>query len=132
MKWICDECYKSLNEDIECYTIANQLLYPCASCGAIDSKAHCVCSPEPYLATLERRRFLKENRLPETLPSKAGQGLEYASEIYKGNGRTNCKWCGDTGMMRTFGGWQFYNDAPCICKIGQAVLREEMHKGVTV
>jgi hypothetical protein len=125
MKWICDECYKSLNEDIECYTIANQLLWPCASCGAIDRKAHCVCSPEPYLATLERRRFLKENRLPDKSHSRVGEKMSDTSEIYKGDGVTTCKWCGNTGMMRTFlmSGY-FCNDAPCVCKIGQSVLRE--------
>jgi hypothetical protein len=44
------------------------------------------------------------------------------SEVYKGDGVTACKWCGNTGFMRTFGYRVFYNDAPCVCKIGQFIL----------
>ena len=51
------------------------------------------------------------------------------SEIYKGDGITTCKWCGDTGWMHTFSNdGYFYSDAPCICALGQMVLKEKRNE----
>ena len=54
-----------------------------------------------------------------------GRKINNINEIYKGDGITTCKWCGDTGWMHTFSNdGYFYFDAPCICNLGQKVLKE--------
>lgn len=56
-----------------------------------------------------------------------GKKIEKIEDIYKGDGITSCKWCGDTGYMHTFSiAGSFYNDAPCVCKIGQKILDEKL------
>jgi hypothetical protein len=51
--------------------------------------------------------------------------LEWDTDtIYKGDGVTTCKWCGNTGWMHTFVLTGLLdNDAPCVCIIGQKVLQ---------
>lgn len=53
---------------------------------------------------------------------KYGEEIKDISDVYKGDGITTCKWCGDTGFMRSFSYRIFYNDAPCVCKIGKFLL----------
>jgi hypothetical protein len=51
--------------------------------------------------------------------------IKVINDIYKGDGINNCRWCNDTGWMKTFGiSGILYHDAPCICKIGQRVLND--------
>lgn len=57
---------------------------------------------------------------------KYGDRINDISDVYKGDGINNCKWCGNTGFMRTFSFLIFYNDAPCVCKIGSLLLRYMM------
>ena len=59
-----------------------------------------------------------------------GRKIMDVNSIYKGDGVTTCKWCGDTGMMHTFSNdGHFYNDAPCWCKVGmELVCKEQGHK----
>ena len=58
-----------------------------------------------------------------------GTQAKDANDIYKGDGVNNCKWCGDTGWMHTFSNsGRFYNDAPCICKLGQKILDDRIKR----
>jgi hypothetical protein len=51
-------------------------------------------------------------------------------EIYKGDGISTCKWCGDTGWMHTFLlDGTLLSDAPCCaCKLGRKILHEQIMK----
>lgn len=41
-------------------------------------------------------------------------------DVYKGDGIETCKWCGDTGYMRTFTFTKISpHETPCVCKKGQ-------------
>ena len=52
------------------------------------------------------------------------------SEIYKGDGITTCKWCGDTGWMHTWSNdGYFYSDAPCsVCDLGHEILKKKLEE----
>lgn len=50
--------------------------------------------------------------------------IEKIEDVYKGDGVTTCKWCGDTGWMHTLSNdGYFYSDAPCVCKFGDEVSK---------
>jgi hypothetical protein len=54
-----------------------------------------------------------------------GKKIEDISEVYKGDGVTTCKWCGDTGIMHTFSNdGYFYSDSFCFCSIGWEFSRK--------
>ena len=48
------------------------------------------------------------------------------NDIYKGDGVTSCKWCGDTGYMHTFTFTGIIGEALCVCKIGQEILDKKL------
>lgn len=54
-----------------------------------------------------------------------GKKIEDISEIYKGDGVSTCKWCGNTGMMHTFSNsGYFYGDSFCFCSIGDELSKK--------
>lgn len=56
-----------------------------------------------------------------------GKKMKSIDEIFKGDGITTCRWCGDTGYMHTYSNaGYFYHDAPCVCKIGQRILNQKL------
>ena len=51
--------------------------------------------------------------------------INNVSEIYKGDGITTCRRCGNTGLMHTFSNdGYFYDDVPCICDLGRNLLKK--------
>jgi hypothetical protein len=62
-------------------------------------------------------------------PDIYGRKIVDVNEIYKGDGITSCKWCGNTGWMHTFSiNGFFFHDAPCFCKFGEKVWEAERNE----